>query len=129
MRFSTFPDMPFNQEVSFPCELTLHHTPKGLRVFRQPIREIELLHQGRDTWANLVLKANEVLPLEPSGRSYQIQAQVAIPEGATLTFNLRGIPLIIGSKTIESGDSSAVAPDGVKSVEILGGPRLHRGVR
>lgn len=119
MRFSAFPDMPFNQQVSFPCELTLHNTEKGLRVFRQPIREIGLLHNGQDTWTNRTLNANDVLPLEPSGRLYHIQAEVAIPEGATLTFNLRGIPLVLGCKTIKSGDSTAQALDPVKKVEIL----------
>ena len=46
MRGSAFPDMPFNQQVSFPCELTLRSTPNGPRIFREPIREIELLHKG-----------------------------------------------------------------------------------
>ena len=31
MRDSTFPEMPFNQQVSFPCELTLRSTPNGRR--------------------------------------------------------------------------------------------------
>jgi fructan beta-fructosidase len=119
MRFSHFPDMPFNQQVTFPCELTLRSTPNGPRIFREPIREIALLHKGRDTWTNRTLKANEVLPLEPSGRLFHIQAEVAIPEGAKLTFNIRGVPLVLTSKTIESGTSPASVLDQIKTVEIL----------
>ena len=73
MRGSAFPDMPFNQQVSFPCELTLRTTPNGPRIFREPIREIALLHKGQDTWTNRTLKADEVLPLEPAGRLFQLK--------------------------------------------------------
>ena len=119
MRGSSFPDMPFNQEVSFPCELTLRSTANGPRVFREPIREIALLHNGRDTWTNRTLTANQVLPLEPSGRLFHIQAEVNIPEGAKLTFNIRGVPLILTSKTVESGARPASVADQIKTVEIL----------
>jgi sucrose-6-phosphate hydrolase SacC (GH32 family) len=119
MRGPPFPDMPFNQQVTFPCELTLRSTPKGPRVFREPIREIALLHQGRDTWTNRTLKANEVLPLAPSGRLFHLQAEVSIPQGASLTFNLRGIPLILTSNTIESGTRPAPVTGPIKTVEIL----------
>jgi levanase/fructan beta-fructosidase len=111
--------MPFNQQVTFPCELTLRSTPNGPRVFREPIREIALLHNGQDTWTNRTLKANEVLPLEPSGRLFHIQAEVSIPEGAKLTFNIRGVPLILTSKTIESGASPAPVLDQIKTIEVL----------
>jgi sucrose-6-phosphate hydrolase SacC (GH32 family) len=119
MRGSTFPDMPFNQEATFPCNLTLHSTPNGPRLFREPIREIALLHNGRDTWTNRTLKANEVLPLETSGRLFQIQAEVSISTGARLTFDIRGVPVILTSKTIESGSSPAAVMDRIKTVEIL----------
>jgi fructan beta-fructosidase len=119
MRGSSFPDMPFNQQVSFPCELTLRSTPNGLRIFRQPIREIAILHRGRDTWTNRALKAEEVLPLEPSGRLFHIEAEVGIPEGANLTFNIRGVPLILTSQTIESGTRPTPVGDQIKTVEIL----------
>ncbi|MDB6110867.1 MAG: hypothetical protein JWR69_2617 [Pedosphaera sp.] len=119
MRAPSFPDMPFNQQVSFPCELTLRSTPDGPRIFREPIREIALLHQGQDTWTNRTLKANEVLPLEPAGRLFHLQAEVSIPEGAKLTFNLRGVPLVLTAKTIESGTSPAPAASQIKTVDIL----------
>ena len=119
MRGPNFPDMPFNQQVSFPCELTLRSTPKGPRIFREPIQEIARLHNGQDSWTNRTLKANEVLPLEPSGRLFRIQAEVSIPEGARLTFNIRGVPVILTSKTIESGHAPVQVADQVKAVEIL----------
>jgi fructan beta-fructosidase len=119
MRGPSFPDMPFNQQISFPCGLTLHSTPEGPKIFREPIPEIALLHQGRDMWTNRILQANQVLPLEPSGRSFHIRAEVRIPEGAKLTFNLRGVPVVLTAKTLESGNAPAAVQDQIKTVEIL----------
>jgi len=44
MRGGTYPNMPFNQQISFPCDLTLHKDPEGLRLHRNPIREIAKLY-------------------------------------------------------------------------------------
>jgi sucrose-6-phosphate hydrolase SacC (GH32 family) len=119
MRDSTFPEMPFNQQVSFPCELTLRSTSAGPRIFREPIKEIALLHNGLDAWTNRTLRADEVLPLEASGQLFHIRAEVNIPTGARLTFNLRGITVILTSNTIQSATSPAPVLDRVKTVEFL----------
>lgn len=119
MRGAYFPNMPFNQEISFPCELSLHGTPDGLRVFRKPIGEIALLHGRPDAWTNLVVKANDEVPLEPSGRLFHIQAELSIPTGARLTFNILGVPVVLTSTTLTSGDHPIPVPEGVKTVEIL----------
>ena len=119
MRFSEFPEMPFSQQVSFPCELTLRSTTNGPRIFRNPIREIASLHNGQDTWMNRTLNINEMLPLEPSGQLFHIKAKVSIPDDAKLEFNLRGIPLILTSKTIESGTAAMPVVNQIRTVDIL----------
>ena len=48
MRDGKYPDMPFNQQMTFPCDLTLRTLNGELRLFRQPVREIERL-QGKNT--------------------------------------------------------------------------------
>ena len=82
MRGADFVDMPFSQMISFPCELTLHTTPAGLRVFRKPIKEIALLHRSEDSWTNRTLRQDQTLPLQPSGQLFHLVAEVSIPEGA-----------------------------------------------
>src|SRR4030095_10182966 len=102
MRGADFIDMPFSQMISFPAELSLRTTPDGLRVFRSPIKEIDLLHRSTDTWSNRKLGKDQTLSLQPSGQLFHILAEVEIPEGPTrLTFNLRGIPVVLTSKTLE----------------------------
>ena len=45
MQGGKYPNMPFNQQMTFPCELTLRTTADGIRMFRKPVREIETIHQ------------------------------------------------------------------------------------
>ena len=75
-----YPDMPFNQQLSFPCDLTLRSLPEGLRVCRQPVGEITNLyaktHAGKDT----PLKPGENLLEDVSGDLFDIRVQVALAE-------------------------------------------------
>ena len=119
MRGPSFPDMPFNQMISFPCELTLHGTPDGLRIYRKPIAEIAKLQNGGDSWINRTLSKDQTLPLEPSGQQYRIQAEVSIPDGAKLVFNLRGVTVVLSAKTLESGHAPATVQSEIRKVEFL----------
>jgi len=42
-----FPGMPFNQQFTVPRNLTLRTTPEGIRLFMEPVSEIESLRTGR----------------------------------------------------------------------------------
>ena len=123
MRGSDFPNMPFNQQISFPCELTLHRTSEGLRLFRQPIRELDGLHHGQDVWTNRTLRPNAVLPLEPAGQLFHIKLDATIPDGARLTFNLRGVKVELTRKTVACGTHPVPVQTQIRQVELL----LDRG--
>jgi fructan beta-fructosidase len=47
------PGMPFNQMMLFPCKLTLRTTPEGIRMFCEPVKEIEDLHEKQFKWKDL----------------------------------------------------------------------------
>jgi len=119
MRGADFVDMPFSQMISFPCELTLHTTPDGLRVFRKPIQEIAKLYRSEEQWTNRTLHKDQTLPLAPSGQLFHITAEVQIPENARLVFNVRGVPVIFTSKTVASGHAPASVQGEIKTVEFL----------
>lgn len=119
MRGSDFPNMPFSQQISFPCELTLHNTTEGLRIFRKPISQIASLYRGKDEWTNLTLRAGQSLPLEPSGQLFHVQAQVAITKGAKLIFNILGHRVILTDRSVESGNAPATLANDIKTVDIL----------
>jgi sucrose-6-phosphate hydrolase SacC (GH32 family) len=119
MRGPNFPDMPFNQQISFPCELTLRKTTNGLRIFRKPIVEIALLHKNPDTWTNRTLEVNQELPLEPAGRLFHIRATLNIADRAKAIFNVRGNPVTLTSKTIESGGQPIAVAGRIETLEML----------
>ena len=50
MRNGRYPAMPFNQQMTFPVELTLRTLPEGIRLCREPVAEIETLHERTRTW-------------------------------------------------------------------------------
>ena len=119
MRFSHFPDMPFSQQVTFPCELTLRATRDGLRIFRQPVREIESLHAGRETWSNRELHSGSTLPLVPFGRQFHIKADLRISPGAKLIFDIRGQRITLTPTSLTVDRRSATVQEEVKTVELL----------
>jgi len=119
MRGSKFPGMPFSQQVSFPCELTLHETPAGLRLFRQPIAELELLHKTGKTWTDEKLSSGQEIPLAASGDLFRIKAKVTVPTGSKLSFSLRGFPVVLTSTALEAGTGPHPVQGQISSVEIL----------
>jgi sucrose-6-phosphate hydrolase SacC (GH32 family) len=56
------PNPPFNGMMSFPTELTLRSTANGIRMFNEPVDEIEKLQKKEHKWVNLnIREANERL--------------------------------------------------------------------
>jgi len=119
MRGGTYPDMPFNQQVTFPRELGLRTTPAGPRLFRQPIRELEKLHATEQTWTNRTLRAGQTLPLTPVGDLFRVQAEVTIDEGATLTMNVRGSRITFTAQNMACGAKPVALSGGLKNFEVL----------
>jgi len=128
MRGGVYPDMPFNQQISFPCELTLKTTPEGVRLFRQPVKEIASLHGEGFTGTDLTLplkELNDLIPAtgfnsEKSGRDcLHIVAKVEIPEHSKLSFNLRGTTIAFNSKSLLVGDAKKDVAGQIEQIEIL----------
>jgi sucrose-6-phosphate hydrolase SacC (GH32 family) len=119
MRGGTYPNMPFNQQVTFPCVLTLHSTPNGPRLFREPIAEIASLHKHLDSWTDRTLSSGEQWTLGEPGDLFHIKMNVNVPAGATLTFDIRGIPLVITHDSIACQTGLQTATSEIKTIEIL----------
>ncbi|OQA47382.1 MAG: Levanase precursor [Chloroflexi bacterium ADurb.Bin325] len=81
MARGAYPDMPFNQQMGFPCELTLHRTPKGFRLRRRPAREIARLRDATVTRADVLLSDGETALAESADSLWRIAA-VLEPRGA-----------------------------------------------
>jgi len=78
-----YPDMPFNQQMTFPCELSLRSTTCGLKLFRRPVREIECLYREECIIKNQELLAGQDLSLTTFGELFDIKAEIEISQDAT----------------------------------------------
>ena len=84
------PEMPFNQQMSFPCKLTLRTTAEGIRLHREPVAEIETLHAYTHAWSNIALKPGEDLLAGLTGELFDIRAEVALNDASAVGFKIRG---------------------------------------
>ena len=89
-----FPGMPFNQQMSIPCELTLREFPEGVRLCRAPVREIKKLRGAEYSWNNTALWPGENLLADISGQLFEIQCEIELRTASEVGFNLRGTPLL-----------------------------------
>lgn len=75
MAEGNYPDMPFNQQMNFPTEMTLHSTPEGLRIYRLPVREICKLYKKEHKWSKVTLNPGDNLLKDVSGDLFDISAE------------------------------------------------------
>jgi len=87
MRGGRYPGMPFNQQQSFPCKLTLRTTTEGIRLFRYPVKEIESLHTAPVRLKNHALKPGDNPLSGISGDLFDIEME--IDPGDAAEFGLR----------------------------------------
>src|SRR4029077_20817796 len=48
-----FPGMPFNQQMTIPCELTLESTDEGVGMFARPVAEMRALRLKSHAWQDV----------------------------------------------------------------------------
>jgi fructan beta-fructosidase len=90
----TFPGMPFNQQMTIPCELTLHATPEGMRMRALPVGELEALYGKKHVWKDRVVKPRENLLADVRAEQFELRATIEPAADEWLVpLNLRGIPV------------------------------------
>jgi fructan beta-fructosidase len=89
------PGMPFNQCMLFPVELTLRTTDEGLRLFAEPVREIEKLRGRKHAWQGETLQpgAGKNLLAGVGGELFDIRAEMEVGDATEFGFNIRGTPV------------------------------------
>jgi sucrose-6-phosphate hydrolase SacC (GH32 family) len=87
MRGGRYPDMPFNQQLTFPCDLTLHSFPEGPRICRLPVDEIKSLYARTQAWKDRTIKPGENPFRDVSSELFEIHLQAE--PGAAKSFGIR----------------------------------------
>lgn len=131
MRNGEFPGMPFNGQMSFPCELSLRKFTEGIRLIRKPVKEIELLQGKPDVWENknIIPGINKNLVKGIKGDCFRIVGNFRIKTTDSFGFIVRldkknnGAEILYNSKTKTiscMGTAAELEPvDGMIKLDIL----------
>jgi fructan beta-fructosidase len=91
MRGGSFPDMPFNGQMTFPSTLELTKFNFGYKLTRKPVSEIELLHGKHYNWQNekLIPGINQNLVKKVKGDCLHISGEFELKSCNTFGFYIR----------------------------------------
>ena len=90
MRGGQYPDMPFNQQMAIPCELSLHKTVDGLRMFRWPVREIEGLYGDTIKIDQATVTPGNDLRMDIDGRCFDLSLELDLSNTPGFTLEVFG---------------------------------------
>jgi len=93
MSGGSYPGMPFNQQMSFPCELKLFKSQEGYRIHRWPVREIRGLNEETFTLHDKQLLPGTNLLSSFKGDLWDITMDVSPQTAAQIFFGFRGMKL------------------------------------
>ena len=95
MNGSNFPNMPFNQQMSFPRELTLHHVGGEYILKSMPVKELALLYGQKHALSKQTIdKQKKTIPLNSTAFYLQTTFTVADNKGEILGFDVNGLDII-----------------------------------
>ncbi len=118
-----YPSMPFNQQMSFPREFSLRTTPEGVRLFMNPVREIEQIRGQKQARSDVAVKPEDNPLAALEGDLWEIEATIEPGDAAEVGFLIRGEPLRYDVKAKQLnclGRSAPLEPiDGQIKLHIL----------
>jgi len=110
MNGGRYPNMPFNQQMSIPCELQLRTFPEGIRMTRRPVKEIERIRTREHKWVDKPLNPGDNLLAGLSGDLFDIQAEIEPGEAREVGFRVRGEAITCAVKDRKISCLGADAP-------------------
>jgi fructan beta-fructosidase len=90
MTGGSYPKMPFNQQMSFPCAMTLRPTPDGLRLYRWPIKEIRSLYAAEHNYRDLTVHVDNNPLRGLKGELWDIEAEFEVRDALEFGLRIRG---------------------------------------
>jgi fructan beta-fructosidase len=85
-----YPGMPFNQQMTVPRVLSLRTTPEGIRLFLEPVAELEQLRRRAHRWTDWEVP-DEPVPLPgPAGDLFDIEVTFELDPAAVVGLDVRG---------------------------------------
>lgn len=121
MRGGEYPGMPFNQQMSFPCELTLQTADKGIKLFRYPVNEIETLYDKLFELADQTVKPGDNPLAQLAGSLFDIKMEIVPGVSAEFGIRLHDQAISYANRRVSClGSTAKLLPaDGTVELRIL----------
>lgn len=117
------PNMPFNQMMYFPTELSLRTTTNGVRLHSTPIAEITNNAAVSYVWTNLTVSPGSNPLSGIRGTLFHVKALFATGTAQTVTFNFQGVTVTYNATTQQiscNGVFNSLVPvGGVIQLELI----------
>ena len=104
------PGMPFNQQMLFPVELTLHSTDRGIRMFANPAREIESIYGNSYEKRDLLINPEQNLIPDVEGVLFDIAMEIEAGQSGEFGLSINGVPVVYDVSRGELLCEGMVAP-------------------
>jgi fructan beta-fructosidase len=88
--------MPFNQQMAFPVSLSLRSTEEGIRLYYQPVEEIERLYGRKHTVEPQPLHPGEnpLAGLLPAPDAFELNLEIAPGSASQVGLSIRGVEVV-----------------------------------
>ncbi|MEM1084118.1 MAG: GH32 C-terminal domain-containing protein [Verrucomicrobiota bacterium] len=117
--------IPFSQGFSFPTELTLRKTAKGVRMFGNPVGELEKIHGETSSLSGKTLKQGAPVRLTTSGGLLDVSAELKTGGANRISIGIDGNKSFVYDAQAATLDGAPVTLiDGALKVRIL----IDRGI-
>jgi len=113
------PGMPFNQTFSFPHELTLRTTERGIRMFAEPVKEIEKIYKKKHTARKDRLAQGKPVRLDVSGDIFDVTATFELGDAKVLGLDIGGNRIEYNVEGSRLQDAPLKPVDGKVTIRVL----------
>lgn len=115
IRDGKYPGMPFEQQLSFPVELSVREVGGELALCKSPIREIEQLFDKKA----MVMGSLDNAVLDVGSQSYVLDLEVELEGREEIHFTALGQPIVLRSDSIIAKGKTSELGEPLTKVRIL----------
>ena len=119
MRGGKYPEMPFNQQMSFPVSLSLAQTAEGPRLARWPVREVDTLVESSQATGRIALSNREAASISRGGRLFDLAFDLDPGPAQKVTLWIRGVPLVFEGNALHFQERCIPMSSAAPSVRVL----------
>jgi fructan beta-fructosidase len=112
-------DMPFNMMMLLPTELMLRTTIDGIRMFSNPVKEIDRLRENCKAWLNLTVNdANRYLEPSKHNDYLQIKVRIRLSHATSAGISLNGQNILDYDMNFNTVNKVFYSPNDMTSMEL-----------